>query len=137
MSAVACDPVMHITLPSLQHMQMLDWSNHVLNNERSWPALGLKADPNKSQQAAGVYTHEGHPMTLLREAIRAWTFRHAFRACHIPAATNGYHLAPAVQVACCTASWLHHLCPKLCTPASCADTTACDLLLLSTQAMIA
>ena len=127
-SAVACDPVMHVTLPSLHHMQLLDWSNYVLNSERSWPALGLEADPNKPQQAAGVYTYEGHPMTLLREAIRTWTRHHAFRAFHIRAATNGYHVAPADQVACCSACWMRRLCLKVYAPASYAKTTVCGLL---------
>lgn len=35
-------------------MQLLNWSQYVLNNSRSWPGLGLDADPNDPEQAHGV-----------------------------------------------------------------------------------
>lgn len=117
--------------PFLHHMQLLNWSNYVRTNGPSWPALGLEAVPNiKQHRAAGVYTHEGHSMTLLRQAIKQWSSegQYGFQAYHIPHVTNGYHLAPADQVTCCTACWMRRLCMKVCTPASCAKTTACGLL---------
>lgn len=98
-------------------------------NSRSWPALGLEAVPNiEEHRAAGVYTHEGHPITLLRAAIGKWNDKHEFQACHILAVKNGYHAAPTAQVACCIASWMHHLHLQMCTPASCAKTAECGLL---------
>lgn len=85
-------------------MQLLNWSQYTLTNTRSWPALGLIADLNNTQQALGSYTHEGHSLTLLRNAIQQWNVHHAFQAHHILAVLhrNGYPPATAeLQVSCC------------------------------------